>query len=202
MQDFIIQFMENYGYFGIVFLIFIENIFPPIPSEIILTFGGFMTTFTTMTIPGVILLASLGSVFGALALYGLGRLVGEDRFKRFVDHTGGKIGFSRDDIDKAYHWYDKYGYWSVFLCRMVPIVRSLISVPAGLLEMKILPFVLFTAAGSLIWNTLLVSAGALLGENWAQVMDFTARYDKVMIALMVALLIYLGYRLYQSRQKP
>lgn len=201
MQDFIISFMENYGYLGIVFLIFIENIFPPIPSEIILTFGGFMTTVTSMTLPGVIFVASIGSVLGALALYGIGRSVGEDRFKRFVDKTGSKIGFGQEDIQKAYSWYEKYGYWSVFLCRMVPIVRSLISVPAGLLEMRVLPFVLYTAAGSLLWNTLLVSAGALLGENWAQVMDFTARYDKVMFALMVALVLYGGYRFYRSRQE-
>lgn len=202
MEDFLIHFMENYGYWGIIFLIFIENVFPPIPSEIILTFGGFMTTFTSMSVVGVILTASAGSLLGALALYGIGRLVGERRFKQFVSNTGGRIGFSEEDIAKSYRWYEKYGYFSVFICRMVPIVRSLISVPAGLMEMHLLPFLLYTAAGSLIWNSLLVSAGALLGDNWEAVMDLTARYDVIMIGLMGLGLVYLLYRLHKARQKP
>lgn len=185
MQDFITTFMEQYGYLGIILLILVENIFPPIPSELILTFGGFMTTYTTMTVPLTILFATTGSVIGAVVLYMLGRIVKEEHIERFIATTGHRIGFSEEDIRKAYGWYDRFGYWSVLLCRMVPIVRSLISIPAGMLRMKMLPFVLFTAVGSLIWNTALVSAGAVLGQNWERVMQVTEKYETIMLVIMV-----------------
>lgn len=186
MQEFITSFMEQFGYLGIVLLILLENVFPPIPSELILTFGGFMTTYTSMTVPVTILFATVGSVLGAVVLYMVGLIVSKEKIEYFVDTVGHRIGFSEKDIQKAYDWYHKYGYWSVLLCRMVPIVRSLISVPAGMLRMKMLPFVLYTAVGSLIWNTLLVSAGAMLGQNWERVMGVTDQYETIMLVLMAA----------------
>lgn len=199
MQDLITTFMEHYGYLGVFLLIFLENVFPPIPSELILTFGGFMTTSTSMQVPLVIVIATVGSVVGAVALYGIGALVPEPQLKAFIKRSGAHMGFSEGDIGKAYGWYDKYGYWSVFLCRMVPIVRSLISVPAGMLRMPMLPFLVFTGLGSAIWNTILVCAGAALGENWASVMDFTARYDKMMYVLMAGIAIYVIYRIVRKK---
>ncbi|HBS45751.1 MAG TPA: alkaline phosphatase, partial [Paenibacillus sp.] len=136
MQAWITDFMEQFGYFGIFLMLAFENIFPPIPSEVILPFGGFMTTTTNLTIPGVIIAATLGSLLGAVILYYIGRLLDVNRLEKIVERWGGLLRISKKDIHKADAWFDKYGYWTVLFCRMVPLVRSLISIPAGMSGMK------------------------------------------------------------------
>lgn len=150
MEQWITQFMEQYGYWGIGLLIFLENIFPPIPSEIILTFGGFMTTQSGLGYTGVLVTSTIGSVVGAIVLYGIGAWIGERNLYRIVDKYGKILRLKTKDLDKTIQWFEKYGYWTVFFCRFVPLLRSLISIPAGLTRMNIPLFILFTTVGTII----------------------------------------------------
>ncbi|WP_199624693.1 DedA family protein [Paenibacillus alkalitolerans] len=189
MQSWITDFMEQYGYVGIFLMIALENVFPPIPSEIILPFGGFMTTYTDLTVQGVIAAATAGSVAGAVILYGIGRLLDADRLEKIVDRWGHVLRVKKEDIRKANAWFDKYGYWTVLLCRMVPLVRSLISIPAGMSRMNSPLFLLYSTIGTLIWNVVLVSVGAALGESWEEITGFMDTYSTIAYALLGAGLI-------------
>ena len=140
MREWIIGVMNVWGYGGVVFLIALENVFPPIPSEVILTFGGFMTTCSNMSIWGVIAAATVGSLLGAIILYGAGALLGADRVMALLDGKPGRVlHFKRADVEGAMAWFDEKGAPAVFFCRCVPIVRSLISIPAGMAKMHFLP---------------------------------------------------------------
>ncbi|WP_214630585.1 DedA family protein [Paenibacillus agaridevorans] len=197
MESWITDFMEQYGYMGILLMIAVENLFPPIPSEIILTFGGFMTTYTNLTPIGVILFATLGSLIGAIILYLIGRLLGVERLERIIDRWGRVLRVKKEDVRKADAWFDKYGYWAVLLCRMVPLIRSLISLPAGMSGMKLVPFLFFTTVGTLIWNTILVSVGTAVGGNWHEIVAFMDVYSYIVyaiIALAVLVVLFLYIR--------
>lgn len=204
MQNWITEFMNEFGYIGIFLLIAIENIFPPIPSEVILTFGGFMTTYTTLTIIGVIVASTLGSVIGAVALYGVGAWFEEKRVEKFVHQYGRILRLTNEDIHKAYAWFHKYGAWAVFVCRLVPLVRSLISIPAGSIRMNLATFLLLTTLGSLLWNTILVYAGAAIGASWEEILDYVAIYSNityVALGLLVMLLVGLFLQKKFGRRK-
>lgn len=201
MQDLIIQIMNQFGYLGITLLIAIENLFPPIPSEIILTFGGFMTTTdANLTVPGVILYATVGSVVGAVILYYLGRILSAERIGKILDGKIGKIlGFKKDDVYKAYDWFSKKGKLSVLLCRCVPIVRSLISIPAGMAKMSFGIFLLLTTIGSLVWNTVLVNLGVVAGESWEKIVEGMDMYQSITIVVLgvvglVLVFLYIRFR--------
>ena len=200
MHETIISLMEQYGYPGILFLIALENIFPPIPSEVILTFGGFLTTYTSLGVPGVVLAATLGSMAGAAVLYGAGALLNKERLKKLAAGRAGKLlGLKPEDVEKADAWFQKKGRRAVFFCRCVPVVRSLISIPAGMSRMELPQFFLYTTAGSLIWNILLVSLGALMGESWRYIAYLAGEYSHVMlivlgISLISGLIWLLGNR--------
>ena len=200
MESWITEFMEQFGYMGILLLIALENLFPPIPSEVILTFGGFMTTYTSLTPLGVIVVATLGSLIGAIILYYIGRLLGVERLEKIVDRWGRLLRVKKEDIRKADTWFDKYGYWAVFLCRMVPLIRSLISLPAGMSGMKLVPFLFFTTIGTVIWNTILVSIGAAVGDNWEQIVEFMDVYSNIAYAL-IALVAVVVLALYIRRAR-
>jgi len=180
MQSWIIDFMNQFGYGGIIFLIAVENIFPPIPSEVILTFGGFMTTFTTMNVFGVIISATIGSLLGAIILYFIGRFLSHEKIERVLDGKIGKIlRLNKDDVYKTYDWFNKKGKFTVFFCRCIPVIRSLISVPAGMSGMKFSVFLIFTILGSLIWNTILVLLGVIASDSWSKIVDGTDIFTKV-----------------------
>ena len=125
MENWITEFMEQYGYLGVFLMIALENVFPPIPSEIILPFGGFMTTYTSMTVPGVVIASTAGSVVGAMILYGIGLLLDVERLEKIIDRFGHILRVTKEDVHKADAWFDKYGIWTVLFCRMVPLIRSL-----------------------------------------------------------------------------
>lgn len=184
MEGWITSVMSDYGYFGIFLLIMLENIFPPIPSEVILTVGGFMTTTTTMTIPGVILASTAGSVVGAVALYGIGLLLDVERLEKIIDKYGNWLRVKKADIHKADAWFDRYGIWTVFFGRLIPLVRSLISIPAGMSNMKFWLFLTFTILGTLIWNTILVFIGEAVGDNRNQILHQLDLYSNVVYALI------------------
>lgn len=167
MDQFIVQAMNHYGYLAIMVFVVLENIFPFVPSELVLTFAGLMTTQSAMTVPGVILDATILSVVGSLGLYGIGRFISEDRLAALVDTRVGRfLGFKKDDIYKSSEWFQKKGKYSVLFCRCVPVLRCLISLPAGTSKMNLPVFVAFTFIGSLIWNLILVNLGAAAGNNW------------------------------------
>lgn len=176
--------MDQFGYFGVFLLIMIENVFPPIPSEVILTFGGFMTTYSDMTRMGVIIAATAGSIIGAMILYSIGLFLDVARLEKIVDRWGGVLRLTRKDIRKADAWFDKYGPWTVLLCRLVPLIRSLISIPAGMSNMNFPLFILLTTIGSLIWNTALVMIGAAVGDNWQSIVHYMDIYSNVAYALL------------------
>ncbi len=184
MEEWITSVMSDYGYFGIFLLIMLENIFPPIPSEVILTVGGFMTTTTAMTIPGVILASTAGSVIGAVLLYGVGLLLDVERLEKIVDKYGNWLRVKKDDIHKADAWFDRFGIWTVFFGRLIPVVRSLISIPAGMSNMRFWLFITFTTIGTLLWNTVLVFVGEAVGENREQIMHQLELYSNVVYALI------------------
>jgi len=191
MEQWIISLMSQFGYFGVFFLIFIENMFPPIPSEVILAFGGFTTTVPAynMTIIGVIGSATLGSVLGAILLYWIGFTFNVDVIERFIAKWGHLLRLKVEDIEKADRWFKKRGILTVFVCRMIPVLRSLISIPAGMSKMKFRTFLVFTVLGTLIWNTLLVYAGAALGANWRSVLAVLTTYQDLTLVVLVTLFV-------------
>ena len=202
MQEMVIEIMNNFGYLGVFLLIAIENIFPPIPSEVILLFGGFMTTFSDMNIVGVIIASTLGSVLGAIILYYIGKILNKDRLKKIITSKPGKIlRLKPEDIDKADEWFDTKGNKTVFFCRFVPIIRSLISIPAGMSEMPMKKFLLYTAAGSLIWNAALTIAGSIVGENWTSIVDIMDQYSHIILVLLIILFIIAIIIFYKKRKK-
>ncbi|MDF2866334.1 MAG: alkaline phosphatase-like protein [Clostridia bacterium] len=191
MQDLIIKIMDQFGYLGIALLIAIENIFPPIPSEVILTFGGFMTTYSSMKILGVIIFSTIGSVAGALVLYGIGRLLTKERLEKILDgKIGHLLGFKKDDVRKSEEWFIKRGNLTVFFCRFIPIIRSLISIPAGMTKMKLGIFLVLTTLGTAIWNTILVFLGVAFGASWDKIAGYINSYSKVtLIVICIAFVI-------------
>ena len=202
MQEIIIEIMNNFGYLGVFLLIAIENVFPPIPSEVILLFGGFMTTFSDMNIVGVIIASTLGSILGAIILYYIGKLLNKDRLKKIITSKPGKLlKLKPEDIDKADEWFDTKGNKTVFFCRFVPIIRSLISIPAGMSEMPMKKFLLYTAAGSLIWNAALTIAGSIVGENWTSIVDIMDQYSHIILILLIILFIIAVIIFYKKRKK-
>ena len=170
MRELVLELMGEYGNLAVFLLILVENLFPPIPSEVILTFGGVMTTCTDMTPVGVILFSTAGSLAGAVILYSVGRFLPDEVFRKLLcGQIGHLLHFRLEDVDLAKGWFRERGRSAVFLCRLIPIVRSLISIPAGIARMQFVPFLVFTAAGSLLWNTVLVYAGRIAGDSWEKV---------------------------------
>ncbi len=200
MQEFIIMILEKYSYFGVFFLILVENIFPPIPSEVILLLSGFMTSYTSLSMVLMVIFATFGSVIGAIILYYIGNILNKDRLKKIVRGKIGKVLFLKEkDIDKADEWFDNKGNVSVFFCRFVPIVRSLISIPAGMSDMPKLKFLTYTFFGSLIWNSVLIFLGHTLSDNWEVVLDILDKYKIVAVIILGVLSIYFVYKFYKKR---
>ncbi|MGG3017569.1 DedA family protein [Geobacillus stearothermophilus] len=200
MQAWITDFMEQFGYIGIFLMIALENIFPPIPSEVILPFGGFMTTYTSLTVPGVIVAATAGSIVGAIVLYGIGRLLSVERLERIVDRWGGWLRVKPEDISKANRTFHRYGVWAVFFGRMIPLVRSLISIPAGMAKMNIGLFVWLSVLGTLIWNAILISVGAALGQSWGKVSDVIGAYADVVYIIIAIVIVVAVVRFWKRRR--
>ncbi len=207
MQEFIISVMNRFGYVGIFFLIFFENVFPPIPSEVVLLFGGFMTTYTKLNIFLMIVFSTLGSVVGAIVLYYIGKLLNKERLKKIVSGKVGKVlKIKTNDIDKADYWFDTKGNKTVFFCRFIPVVRSLISIPAGMSEMTMGKFLLYTTVGSAIWNSILLIVGNKVGKNWESILSIMNQYSHIVFMLLIILFIvflvyFFGFRTKERKAK-
>ena len=202
MEQIIINIMEQVGYLGVFLLIAIENIFPPIPSEVILVFGGFMTTYTSLNIPIMILAATLGSLLGAIVLYYIGKIFNKERLKRIVNGKIGKVlRLKASDIEKADKWFDTKGNKTVFFCRFIPIVRSLISIPAGMSEMPMKKFLLYTISGSLIWNTVLIIVGSIVGDKWETIVGYLDNFSNIILIILVIIFVVAMYYWFVIRKK-
>ena len=202
MQQFILHIIEQFGYFGVFFLILLENVFPPIPSEVILLFSGFFSTYTNLSVLYMIVASTLGSFLGAIILYYIGKIFNKERLKKIVNGRLGKILFLKEkDIDKADEWFDNKGNKSVFFCRFVPIVRSLISIPAGMSEMPMGKFIIYTICGSMIWNTVLICLGFRLGSNWEYVLTILDKYQMLVIVILVIIFGYVIIKFYRKNRK-
>lgn len=200
MEEFVISIMNQLGYFGIFFLIFIENIFPPIPSEVVLLFGGFMTTYSKLNLFGMIIFSTLGSTVGAIVLYYIGKILNKERLKKIVSGKIGKIlRLKASDIEKADKWFDTKGNKTVFFCRFIPVVRSLISIPAGMSEMIMSKFLLYTITGSLIWNTVLLFVGSKVGENWKKIEQIMSQYSHIILIILI--IAFIGFVIYHFSKK-
>lgn len=200
MQEIILSIMGKYGYIGVFLLIMIENVFPPIPSEVILLFGGFMTTYTKLSIFGMIVASTLGSLFGAIILYYIGKIFNKDRLKKIISGKLGKIlRLKVSDIDNADNWFDNKGNKTVFFCRFIPLVRSLISIPAGMSEMLMFKFLLYTLFGSLIWNTVLIIVGSVVGENWTKIVGILDTYSHIVVIILFIIVVVGVYLFYIRR---
>jgi membrane protein DedA with SNARE-associated domain len=198
MTDWLVGLMETLGAPGAGLAIALENVFPPLPSEVILPLSGFTASRGEMDLLHVLAFTTLGSVLGALALYSLGAVLGRERMLALA----AKLPLVKvSDIEKTEAWFLRHGRKTVFFGRMIPIFRSLISVPAGVTRMPLPTFTLLTTAGSLIWNTAFVLAGYLLGENWSLVESYVGIGTNVVIAMVVAaVLVFVGVRLTERRK--
>src|SRR5689334_7917005 len=182
-----IDLMEKLGAPGAGLAVALENLFPPLPSEVILPLAGFAAARGDLGLLSAILFTTLGSVVGALALYGVGAVLGRDRTRAII----AKLPLVKlRDVDKAEQWFVRHGPKAVLIGRLVPVVRSMISVPAGVERMRIVVFLPLTALGSLVWNTLLIVAGYQLGERWHVVEASVGVFQKVVLAGAVAAVIW------------
>ncbi|MEV0387803.1 DedA family protein [Nonomuraea sp. NPDC050643] len=198
MTDWLVGLMESLGAPGAGIAIALENLFPPLPSEVILPLAGFTASRGEMDLVDVLVCTTLGSVIGALALYWVGALLGRER----VLALAAKLPLIKtSDIEKTEAWFQRHGRKTVFFGRMIPVFRSLISIPAGVERMPLPMFTLLTTVGSLIWNTIFVMAGYLLGEQWSLVESYVGIGSKVVIGLVVlAIGVFVVRRLAERRK--
>ncbi|WP_022791935.1 DedA family protein [Weissella halotolerans] len=190
MEQLIETAINQYGYLAIIILLVVENIFPPIPSELILTFAGFLTYQGQLNIFGAICAATLGALIGASLLYWIGTYLNRERLAKLVDSRLGRILRLRlADFEKAESHFQRHGRAAVFFGRFIPVVRSLISVPAGMTKMPFLQFLVFTFAGSAIWNTVLISLGHIAGKAWTKMLVKVDSITGMLTWLLVALVV-------------
>ena len=191
MQELVIQIMNQYGAIGIALLIAIENIFPPIPSEVILSFGGFMTTYTKITMIEVIVASTIGSLIGAVVLYGIGRLLSKERLVAICNGKVGKVLHLKiENIEKSENWFENKSSYTVLFCRCIPIVRSLISIPAGMSKMNFIKFIFLTTIGTIIWNVAVTSLGRIAGNSWNLISDKISEYSHfIYLGLIIIIFI-------------
>ena len=197
------QWVGEWGYGGIFAAMVLENVIPPIPSELIMPLAGFYVGQGKLNFLLVVLAGLAGTVVGALPWYGLGRLVNEQRLKGLVERHGRWVGLSVKELDDSRHWFQRHGAAVVFWGRLIPAIRTLISVPAGIEMMPFGPFLFWTTAGSLVWNLALTSAGWVLGKQWHQVLAWIKPVEGSVngfLALVVLVgLAALGRRLWKRR---
>ena len=190
VQDVINQF----GYFGVALLVVIENVFPPIPSEIVLPFAGFVAqqgadaAQSDTTVFGMMIAATVGSVVGALILYFVSAAIGPDRLRAFVEKFGKWFGVKPADLVRAEAWFDRRSTVAVLVGRCVPLIRSIVSIPAGFRRMKLTSFIVLTAIGSAVWNIALIGAGAVLKDQWDVVGDYVGVFQWVVVAAIIVVL--------------
>ena len=201
MEESLIGIINAYGYLGIMFLILIENVFPPIPSEVVLLFGGYLTAKAGMNPILVILAATIGAMLGAVILYSLGYILKREKLRSLFSGKFGRVMHLKPEyIDLSYKWFLRYEKKAVLICRCIPVARSLISIPAGISRMKFSSFIVLSIIGTLVWNSLLVSLGNIMGEAWEACLPYLKGYSEVVIiGGMIVGVVYV--MMYMRRKK-
>jgi membrane protein DedA with SNARE-associated domain len=189
------------GYPGLALLMFVESVFPPIPSELIMPFAGYLCGKGELSFPAVIAVGTFGSLAGQLPLYALGRRLGGERLRRLAERHGGWLTVSPADLERAEGWFARHGRKAVFLCRFVPGLRSLISVPAGMMQMQLAPFLLFSALGGVLWNTLLAAAGRALGQRYAAIEVWVSPAGYAVLAVAAGVYVLRVVRLHRGARR-
>jgi membrane protein DedA with SNARE-associated domain len=198
MVEWINNLMTSLGYWGIGLLMFLENIFPPIPSELIMPLAGFTAAQGKMNLGIAVLAGTVGTMAGTFAWYYLGRLVNYQRLENWTIRYGKWIGVTAAEIDRVNNWFSKHGNKAVFFGRMVPGIRTLISLPAGMNKMPVTSFTIYSTMGTMIWTLALTTAGYLLGDNYAVIEDYLAPVSKLVLFGLIGLF---GYWLFRKLQK-
>jgi membrane protein DedA with SNARE-associated domain len=191
--------IEQLGALGVALLVILENVFPPIPSEIVLPFAGFVAQRGDGSVSVMILAATVGAVIGALVLYAIAALIGQVRLAAFIERFGRWFGVKPTDLARAEAWFDRHAVAAVLLGRCVPLIRSVVSIPAGFRRMRLVPFIVYTAMGSAVWNTALVGAGAVLGNQWDKVEPYVAVLQYVVIAVIVLFVVRFALKKLRNR---
>ncbi len=202
MNDFIISFTNSYGYIGVLVLIFLENIFPPIPSELILLASGFLITKTNLNIFIMIIFATLGSLLGGILLYYLASLLNKNTLIKLINSKALRfLNLKEKDIDLSFNWFNKKGNISVLICRCIPILRSLISLPAGIFKMSFIKFLLYTIIGSLVWNSVIIVIGYVVGDNFLVINEVLKKYSYLFVALITIIGVIVIFRKRRKNEK-
>ncbi len=184
------QVIITLGYTGIVIVMFLESLFPPIPTELLMPFAGLMVNQGHFSFSGVLLAGTAGSLLGALTLYYLGQYVGEPLIRSVIRRYGPYLLLTERDLNRSLDFFERYSEAVVFFGRFIPLIRSLISLPAGLTRMPLGRFLLFTTLGSGLWNGLMSYIGVILGENWAELLIFVKQYEILVVVALVALILF------------
>jgi membrane protein DedA with SNARE-associated domain len=191
LVDWLVQAIDSFGYLGVLIAVFLESFTAVIPSQIVLPFSGFVASQGSLNIALVIITVTIGAYFGTLPFYFIGRW-GDDFVQKFLTKYGKYIFISNEDLKKGYKAFEKYGGGIVLFGRLIPLIRSVISFPAGAARMKFSVFSLYTVVGSLIFATVSCLAGYFMGENWPVVSSYIDQYENVVLALLsIAILIYI-----------
>ncbi len=198
MLDWIINTISSMGYLGIALLMLLENFFPPVSEEIIMPLAGFAVQRGELSFPLVVLAGATGTVGGALLWYRLGRLVGERHTRKWADKHGKWLGLSGEDVGKSKRWFNRHGKNVVFFGRLVPGIRTYISLPAGFEEMSLTPFIIYSASGTLIWVGCLTYAGYALGQNFQLVERY---FGSISLVVLVVSVVGIGIWVIRRRRK-
>ena len=196
MSDWIVRLIEQSGYLGVGFLMFLETLFPPIPSEVIMPIAGMAAAEKQMSLGLAIAAGTAGAMLGNIVWYLAARALGHDRLKPFVQRHGKWLTISWNDVDKAHRWFDSHGIGFVLIGRLIPTVRSLVSIPAGLLDMRFRNFVIASTIGTALWTTILAGAGFRLRENFHDIDQFIGPVSN---AVLIGLALIYVWRLIKHK---
>jgi membrane protein DedA with SNARE-associated domain len=199
MFEWVTNLIAQFGYAGVAFLMFLENLVPPVPSELIMPLAGFVASQGELAHWAVLTAGTAGSFAGALFWFIVGRRIGEERLRKFVDRHGKWVTLSCEDLDQANEWFRRHGAASVFIGRLIPGVRTFISVPAGISSMPLPKFVVYTVAGTLVWTAVLMFAGHVLRENYELVSDYIGVISNAVLVLFAAGLAWRYFRQWRQR---
>lgn len=201
MEQIITDFISKWGYTAIFILILLENVLPVVPSEIILTFAGLLSVKSHLSIWTLLIIATIASFIGLLILYYICRLISEEKLYRFVDRHGKWMKLKSKDLKRANDWFKRYGAWAVFLCRFVPVLRVLITIPAGINRMNVIQFTTLSLIGTTIWNFALILLSRLLSDSFDALMNGIHTYSRIMYIIIIIAVIYFVIRYLMKRRR-
>ncbi|GGG92821.1 DedA family protein [Staphylococcus pragensis] len=201
MEQLITDFISKWGYAAIFILILLENVLPVVPSEIILTFAGLMSVKSGLSIPVLFLISTIASFIGLLILYYICRLINEESIYRFVDKHGKWFKLKGKDVKRANDWFKRYGPWAVLLCRFIPVLRVLITIPTGINKMNVITFTVLSLLGTTIWNFALILLGRLLSDSFDVLMAGLHTYSYIMYVIIFLAILYLLYVIFIKNRK-